>query len=66
MLHLDVHNSIHPEKENDPERYHSGTGLDNVKQRLQLLYPQQHELVIRKNTQEFFIHLSLTLSAQKS
>ncbi|MCR8559943.1 histidine kinase [Mucilaginibacter sp. BJC16-A38] len=65
-LHLDVHNSIHPEKENDPERYHSGTGLDNVKQRLQLLYPQRHELVIRKNTQEFFIHLSLTLTAQKS
>ncbi len=65
-LHLDVHNSIHPEKENDPERSHSGTGLDNVKQRLQLLYPQRHELVIRKNTQEFFIHFSLTLTTQKS
>lgn len=65
-LHLDVHNSIHPQKENDPERYHSGTGLDNVKQRLQLLYPERHELVIRQNTKEFFIHLSLTLSTQKS
>lgn len=64
-LHLDVHNSIHPQKENDPERYHSGTGLENVKQRLQLLYPHRHELVIRQNTQEFFIHLSLTLTSQK-
>ncbi|SHN28275.1 sensor histidine kinase [Mucilaginibacter sp. OK098] len=64
-LHLDVHNSIHPEKENDPERCHSGTGLENVKQRLQLLYPRKHELVIRQNTHEFFIHLSLTLTSQK-
>ncbi|MEO6630454.1 MAG: histidine kinase [Mucilaginibacter sp.] len=62
-LNLDVRNSIHPQQENDPERFHSGTGLDNVKQRLQLLYPGKHELVIRKNTQEFFIHLSLTLSS---
>lgn len=66
VLHLDVRNSIHPVNENDPERFHSGTGLENVKQRLQLLYPQQHELVIRKNTQEFFIHLSLKLFTQKS
>jgi two-component system LytT family sensor kinase len=65
VLHLDVHNSIHPENENDPERFHSGTGLDNVKQRLQWLYPEAHELVIQQNPREFFIHLSLTLSTQK-
>ena len=62
-LNLDVRNSIHPEQENDPERYHSGTGLDNVKQRLELLYSQKHELVVRRNTQEFFVHLSITLSS---
>ncbi|MES2274597.1 MAG: sensor histidine kinase [Bacteroidota bacterium] len=65
LLHLDVHNSIHPINLNDPERYHSGTGLDNVKQRLQLLYPQKHELVIRQNAKEFFIHLTITLNTQK-
>jgi hypothetical protein len=65
VLHLDVHNSIHPVNLNDPERYQSGTGLDNVKQRLQLLYPQKHDLVIRQNAKEFFIHLSITLNTQK-
>jgi LytS/YehU family sensor histidine kinase len=65
VLHLDVHNSVHPVNESDPERSHSGTGLDNVKQRLQLIYPNAHELVIRKNAKEFFIHLSLTLNTQQ-
>ncbi|GAB3917898.1 sensor histidine kinase [Mucilaginibacter boryungensis] len=65
ILHLDVHNSVHPVNINDPERYHSGTGLENVKQRLQLLYPNRHELVVRQNTKEFFVHLSLTLDQQK-
>jgi len=64
VLHLDVRNSVHPVNLNDPERDQSGTGLDNVKQRLQLMYPDRHELVIRQNAREFFIHLSLTLTAQ--
>ncbi|TSD64846.1 histidine kinase [Inquilinus sp. KBS0705] len=62
VLQLDVYNSLHPEKDNDPERQRSGIGLENVKQRLQLLYPNRHELVIRQNTNEFFIHLTLHLS----
>jgi two-component system LytT family sensor kinase len=60
-LHFDLHNSIHPDKEDDPERQHSGIGLENVKQRLQVLYPNKHELVIRHNTKEFFIHLTMNL-----
>lgn len=64
VLHLDVRNSVHPVNANDPERDQSGTGLDNVKQRLQLVYPERHELVIRQNAREFFIHLSLTLTTQ--
>ena len=61
-LQLDVNNSIHPERENDPEKQRSGIGLENVKQRLKLLYPDKHELVIRGNQTEFFIHLTLQLS----
>ncbi|SMC67905.1 sensor histidine kinase [Pedobacter nyackensis] len=61
-LYFDVHNSLHSKKDNDPEKLQSGIGLQNVKQRLALLYPSQHELIIRENAKEFFIHLTLQLS----
>lgn len=61
-LYFDVHNSLHTKTENDPEKSHSGIGLQNVQQRLALLYPDQHELIIRKNAKDFFIHLTLQLS----
>ena len=60
-LYFDVHNSIHTRSENDPEKGQSGIGLENVKQRLILLYPNRHDLVIRENAKEFFIHLTLQL-----
>jgi sensor histidine kinase YesM len=62
VLYFDVHNSIHLKSANDPEKDHSGIGLTNVKQRLQLLYPG-HELIIRENSTEFFIHLTLNLNS---
>lgn len=61
-LYFDVHNSIHSKKDNDPEKDKSGIGLVNVKQRLKLLYHNKHELIIRENASEFFIHLTLQLS----
>ncbi len=39
----------------------SGIGLQNVKQRLALLYPKKHELIIRESAKEFFIHLTVQL-----
>ncbi len=60
-VHLDVNNSIHRTKEDDPEHKASGIGLDNVRQRLQLLYPKKHELIIRENELEYFVHLSIQL-----
>lgn len=60
-LYFDVHNSIHLKQDNDPEKLQSGIGLQNVKQRLALLYPNKHELIIRQNAKEFFIHLILQL-----
>jgi len=60
-LLFDVYNSIHDKSLNDPEQNKSGIGLENVKQRLQLLYPNRHELTIRDSAKEFFIHLSVTL-----
>jgi sensor histidine kinase YesM len=61
-VHLDVNNSIHRSDEQDPEAKASGIGLDNVKQRLQLQYPGRHELVIRENEVEYFVHLTIQLS----
>jgi hypothetical protein len=61
-LNFDVHNSRHERPESDPERNKSGVGLDNVRQRLQLLYPDQHELIIRETGKAFFVHLTIRLS----
>lgn len=58
-LFFDVYNSIHRKAESDPERGHSGIGLENVKQRLVMLYPGKHELIVRETTQEFFVHLTI-------
>lgn len=38
-----------------------GIGITNVKKRLDLLFPNQHDLVINKNTERFTVGLSLNL-----
>lgn len=60
-LFFDVYNSVHTKAGIDPEKDNTGIGLENVKQRLQLLYPGKHELSIRETAKEFFIHLTLQL-----
>jgi two-component system LytT family sensor kinase len=60
-LYFDVNNSIHLKADGDPEKLNSGIGLQNVKQRLALLYPNKHELIIRESAKEFFVHLTLNL-----
>lgn len=61
-LYFDVYNSVHPKLETDLEKYHNGIGLENVKQRLQLLYKKKHELIIRENANEYFVHLTMQLA----
>jgi hypothetical protein len=61
-LYFDVYNSKHNRQESDPEKDKSGIGLENVKQRLKLSYPNKHELIIRETTKEFFIHLTVQLA----
>lgn len=61
VLYFDVHNSIHRKDASDPEYQQSGIGLENVRQRLQLLYPSRHELIVRETAQEYFVHLTIQL-----
>lgn len=65
-LYFDVHNSKHTRPDMDPERYKSGIGLNNVRQRLQLVYPQKHELIIRETAKDFFVHLTIALQNAKN
>ncbi len=60
-LYFDVSNSIHAKSATDPEKDNNGIGLNNVQQRLRLLYPNKHELSIRESGKEFFIHLTIQL-----
>lgn len=61
-LYFDVCNSKHRLPVNDPEKDKSGIGLENVKQRLLLSYPDKHELVVRDTPQDFFVHLTIQLA----
>lgn len=63
-LYFDVYNSTHAKKENDPESNNHGIGLDNVAQRLNLLYTGEHELVIHESMKEFFVHLVINLTGE--
>jgi sensor histidine kinase YesM len=59
IINFDVSNSVHKIKENDPEKTSSGIGMKNVQERLKLLYPGRHSLLIKSNENEFIIHLSI-------
>lgn len=61
-IYFDVFNLKHTRHDNDPEKDKSGIGLENVKQRLNLSYPNKHQLIIRDTAKEFFIHLTIRLT----
>ena len=62
VLKFSVYNSIHKAHEHDPESEKSGIGLDNVKERLRLLYENKYQLNIEETQQEFFVFLTLDLN----
>lgn len=56
-----VHNSYHFKNEIDPEKDSHGIGLDNVRKRLDLLYPDKYELSIQVSEHDYFVSLILTI-----
>ena len=42
-------------------RHESGIGLKNTKKRLEMIYPQKHELVIKDERDSFTVHLLINL-----
>ena len=64
-IYFDVYNSIHANKSVEIENESMGIGINNVRQRLNLLYPGRHDLNIRETGTEFFVHLTLVVDEPK-
>jgi len=60
-LRLEAHNNYQPHSSNSQDLTYSGIGLDNVRKRLQLLYPDLHQLEIFSDGEYFSVILKLTL-----
>ncbi|MFD1144276.1 sensor histidine kinase [Larkinella insperata] len=58
-LYFKVHNSRHPAPASDPERDRSGIGLENVRKRLELIYPGRYSLAIQASEQDYFVALTI-------
>ena len=60
QLQFHISNSFCPKQSNT--NMPGGVGLENIRERLLLLYPEKHQLTIKEGEGEFSVHLSLTLS----
>jgi len=59
ILHFHLQN-FKKEKMKDTN---SGIGIDNVKKRLEILYPKKHELSIKESESEFIVDLKINFSS---
>ncbi|WP_236705209.1 sensor histidine kinase, partial [Hymenobacter sp. AT01-02] len=57
-----VRNSRFPEVPTATHDPNSGIGLPNVRQRLNLLYPDRHQLQLHQTSNEFIVDLTLTMA----
>jgi len=63
-IHFDVENNRAPSSD-DEANSGGGVGLDNVKKRLEILYPLQHRLVIHENETTFSVGLIIQTKPKK-
>ena len=62
MLHMKASNSVDPDYAPQKKVSRGGIGLKNVRQRLNLIYPQKHTLTIRQEPMYFEMDLTINLS----
>ncbi len=60
-LCFEVKNSKHHLKKTEFEKKYSGIGLENVKKRLHLIYPNQYNLDIKDDEHIFYVQLKINL-----
>ena len=60
VLNFEIENSIGKSNKIDDTKY-KGIGVENVKKRLELIYPNQHSLKIAENQESFKVLLQLQL-----
>jgi two-component system, LytTR family, sensor kinase len=59
-LLFEVKNSI-SKNSNELETQYGGVGLENVKKRLELLYPNQYQLIIQEEEKQYYVTLKLNI-----
>lgn len=65
LLYCEEHKLVFTIRNNKPEitdandRQHGGIGMDNIKKRLELLYPGKHELKVTDEPESFTVELTL-------
>jgi sensor histidine kinase YesM len=55
---FEVENDIEIEKKLNKDKTH-GIGLSNIRRRLELLYPERHDLKIETKDGKYHIHLTI-------
>ena len=64
-LYFKTVNRAH-ENQNRPHEEKAGIGLENTRRRLQLLYPEKHQLEIKNQNGRFSVNLQLELDGRQS
>ncbi len=62
IIHFFVKNTVNTIGRKKNKKPSSGIGLENVKRRLNILYPQKHQLSIREKDHCFFVELKIDLT----
>jgi len=58
-IFFEIENSVPENSDNSTQDENKGIGLENIRRRLTLLYPQMHKLITRRDEKSFYAGLTL-------